>query len=123
MATPLGHQGVALHPHGAKGVAKTAPNGGLGVVSATPLGHGSGRATPWCPRGWPKPPPVGIKGGLGGGFAHPSGPTGVAEPPPIPTGGGYDQSHPLGHKGVAEATPNTTPLAPWGWLLGAQGGG
>jgi hypothetical protein len=35
ITTPLiRHQGVAQLPHGAKGVAETTPNGGLGVVSA-----------------------------------------------------------------------------------------
>jgi hypothetical protein len=33
------------HPHGAKGVAETTPNGGLAMVLATPLGT----------KGWPKP--------------------------------------------------------------------
>jgi hypothetical protein len=38
----MGTKGWLGHPHGAKGVAKTTPNGGLGVVLATPL-------APW---GW-----------------------------------------------------------------------
>jgi hypothetical protein len=37
---PLGTKGWLAHPHGAKGGGKNHPNGGLGVVLATP----------WCPR-------------------------------------------------------------------------
>jgi hypothetical protein len=33
---PLGTKGWLGHPYGAKGVAETTPNGGLGVISATP---------------------------------------------------------------------------------------
>jgi hypothetical protein len=42
---PLGWLG---NPQEAKRVAETTPQGGLGVVSATPLGPWGGRATPWA---------------------------------------------------------------------------
>jgi hypothetical protein len=45
IATPLGTKGWLDHPHEAKGVSETTPNGGLGVVSTTPWAHWGGRAT------------------------------------------------------------------------------
>jgi hypothetical protein len=52
--TPNGYCWWLKHPHGAKGVAETIPNHHLGVVSATPLAQGGGRASPIQPDGHPQ---------------------------------------------------------------------
>ena len=51
VAAPLGTKGWLGHPHGAKGLVETTPNGGLGVGSATPVPIGGGFGHPLVPKG------------------------------------------------------------------------
>jgi hypothetical protein len=66
------------HPHGAKGMAETTPNGGFGGGFGHPLGS----------MGVVELLPV----PTGGGFSHPLEDQGVARPPPCSQGDGC--SHP-----------------------------
>jgi hypothetical protein len=72
---------VASHPHGAKGVAKTTPNGGLGVTEPPLNAQGGGRNHPqWVLGVAPWPQGVACTGGgpMGtrGWLSHPLGPKG-----------------------------------------------